>query len=62
MIDAKGQPFYSPEADAALFAALRENLDPNKVSLIELDMHINDTAFASSMAAYLLEMVEGQAS
>ncbi|MFN2303130.1 MAG: Tm-1-like ATP-binding domain-containing protein [Anaerolineales bacterium] len=57
-MDAEGQPFYSPEADAALFKALRENLDPDKVTLIELDMHINDPEFANSMAAHLLEMID----
>jgi len=58
MIDAVGQPFYSPEADAALFQALRDNLDAEKVTLIELDLHINDPAFADSMSAKLLEMIE----
>ena len=60
MIDAEGQPFYSPEADAALFEALREYLDPNKVTLIELDMHINDPEFANRMATHLLEMIDNQ--
>jgi len=61
MIDAEGQPFYSPEADAALFEALREGLDRNKVTLIELDLHINDPAFASNMSTHLLKMIERQA-
>jgi uncharacterized protein (UPF0261 family) len=61
MIDAEGQPFYDPEADAALFAALREGLDQDKVTLIELDLHINDPAFAASMSAQLLDMIENRA-
>ena len=61
MIDAEGQPFYSPEADAALFEALRDNLDRDKVTLIELELHINDPAFAASMSAQLLEMIKNQA-
>jgi uncharacterized protein (UPF0261 family) len=61
MIDAEGQPFYSPEADTALFAALRKDLDQDKVTLVELDLHINDPAFASSMSAYLLEMIGREA-
>jgi uncharacterized protein (UPF0261 family) len=57
MIDAEGQPFYSPEADKALFNALRVNLDTSKVNLVELDMHINDPEFAEAMATRLLEML-----
>ncbi|MBL8055088.1 MAG: Tm-1-like ATP-binding domain-containing protein, partial [Anaerolineales bacterium] len=57
MIDAAGQPFYSPEADAALFAALRQHLDRAKVELIELDLHVNDPAFAAAMADRLLAML-----
>jgi uncharacterized protein (UPF0261 family) len=49
MIDAEGQPFHDPEADAALFAALREGLGEN-VELIELDCHVNDPEFATAMA------------
>jgi uncharacterized protein (UPF0261 family) len=61
MIDAEGQPFYNPEADKALFKALRENLDPDKVALIELDLHINDSEFANRMADHLLDMIKNQA-
>ncbi|RME69749.1 MAG: UPF0261 family protein [Chloroflexi bacterium] len=58
MIDAEGQPFYMPEADEALFQAIRDNLDTSKVELIELDMHINDPEFAEAMANRLLEMLK----
>lgn len=57
MIDAEGQPFYAPEANLALFQAIRENLDTEKVTLIELDMHINDDAFSASMAEKLLDVI-----
>ena len=57
MIDAPGQPFHLPEADQALFAALREHLDRTKVELVELDLHINDPAFAAAMADRLLAML-----
>jgi len=56
-IDKEGQPFYLPEANEALFAALRQNIRP-PVELIELDMHINDPEFAIAMANRLLEMLE----
>lgn len=49
MIDVAGQPFFNPEADAALFAAIREHIGPN-VSVIERDTDINDPAFATEMA------------
>lgn len=55
-IDKEGQPFYLPEADAALFDALRRNIRP-PVELIELDMHINDPEYAEAMADRLLAML-----
>jgi uncharacterized protein (UPF0261 family) len=56
-IDAEGKPFWSPEADQALFNAIRENIKPN-VELVELDLHINDPAFADAMADRLLELMK----
>ena len=58
MIDAEGMPFHDPIADAALFGALRANLDRSKVELIELDLNINDPAFADAMADRLLDMLQ----
>jgi uncharacterized protein (UPF0261 family) len=57
MVDAEGQPFYSPDANQALFDALRRNIDTSKVTLVELDMHINDAAFAKAMVNRLMEML-----
>ena len=57
MIDAEGQPFYDPAANSALFQAVRDHLDTNKVELIELDANINDTAFSDAIADKLLEML-----
>jgi uncharacterized protein (UPF0261 family) len=56
-IDKEGQPFYLPEADKALFDALRQNVRP-PVEVVELDMHINDPAFAEAMAGRLLAMLQ----
>jgi uncharacterized protein (UPF0261 family) len=50
MIDAEGQPFHDPEADAALFGELREELDRDRVELVEMDCNVNDEAFADAMA------------
>lgn len=60
MIDAEGQPFHDPEADAALFEALREGLD-DRVELVEIDSNINDEAFAAAMAHKLVEYVRRSA-
>jgi uncharacterized protein (UPF0261 family) len=49
MIDAEGQPFHDPEADAALFDALREGLEGSSVELIELEHNVNDEQFADAM-------------
>ena len=57
MIDAEGQPFHSPEADKALFGALREHLNEN-VKVLELDAHINDDAFAEAYTKELLALLE----
>jgi uncharacterized protein (UPF0261 family) len=53
MIDALGQPFHDPDADAALFTSLRKHLSPN-VRIRQLDAHINDVAFATALAEELL--------
>lgn len=55
-IDAEGQPFYWPEADRALFESIRLWRSP-RVELVELDLHINDPAFAAAAASKLLELM-----
>jgi uncharacterized protein (UPF0261 family) len=57
MIDAEGQPFHDPEADAALFEALREGLAGSRVELVELDHNVNDEEFAVAMADKLDEQL-----
>ncbi|MGH3092840.1 MAG: Tm-1-like ATP-binding domain-containing protein, partial [Gaiellaceae bacterium] len=54
LIDTEGQVFWDPEADAALFDALRETLDAG-VDVRELDTDVNDPAFARAMADTLHE-------
>jgi len=51
-----GGPFYSPEADEALFAAIRHHLQP-EVKKIEFDMEINDPRFGQAAARTLLDLM-----
>ncbi len=49
-IDAPGQPFHDPEADAALFDALAAGLKQTaKRRLIRLPLHINDPEFSAAL-------------
>ena len=56
-IATEGQPFHDPEADEALFATLREEIDASKVEVHELDADVNDPAFALAMANRLHELI-----
>ncbi len=58
LIDTAGKPFFAPAADAALFGALRANIDRAKIELIELDTDINDEQFALAMAKKLQAFLE----
>ncbi len=50
MIDAPGMPFWDPEADAALFAALEATVQTTgKRQLIRLPHNINDPEFAAAL-------------
>ena len=51
-IDREGQPFDDPEARAALFGAIRANARGPRIR--ELDLHLNDAAFAEAAAGELL--------
>jgi uncharacterized protein (UPF0261 family) len=55
-IDAEGKSFWWPEADAALFQSIRNWVAPG-VDVTELDLHINDSAFAAACAEKLLGMM-----
>ena len=50
MIDAPGRPFHDPDADAALFAAIRETFVPGPDRrLVETPYAINDPDFAAAL-------------
>ena len=54
VISAPGQPCHSPEADTALFTALRQNLRPD-IPVVTPDVEINDPHFARACAEALLK-------
>ncbi|QNB46374.1 UPF0261 family protein [Thermanaerosceptrum fracticalcis] len=59
LIAIEGKPFYDPDADKALFEAIRVNLDP-RIELVEMDTDINDPEFALYLARSLDEMMQAQ--
>jgi uncharacterized protein (UPF0261 family) len=60
-MDAPGQPFWDPEADNALVAALESELllAPGR-RIDRLDLHINDASFATQAAEALDELLDLQ--
>jgi uncharacterized protein (UPF0261 family) len=60
-IDAPGQPFWDPVADAALFDALTDTV---RVSahrqLVRLPFHINDPAFAAALVQHFRALHQGR--
>ncbi len=57
-LDAPGQSFYDPEADAALFEAIERTLKPGPArQLIRLPYHINDAEFADALVAQFREIM-----
>jgi uncharacterized protein (UPF0261 family) len=56
-IDAPGQPFYDPSADAALFEALESTVQQSaQRRLVRLPLHINDPKFADALVENFLEI------
>jgi uncharacterized protein (UPF0261 family) len=56
VISAPGQPFYWPEADAALFGEWKRHLRPG-IPVVEYDGNINDPAFAELCVGELLKNI-----
>lgn len=56
-IDVEGQPFHDPEADEALFVALREGLAGSRVVVHELDQDINKPGFGRAAAEALHALI-----
>ncbi len=57
-LDAPGQAFWSPEADAALFEALEARTRQSaRRRLVRVPAHINDPAFIEAVVGHLREML-----
>lgn len=54
--DAKGEWGYDPEADRAFISALRENIDDEKIEVIDMDVHINDEEFARKLVDIFIQL------
>jgi uncharacterized protein (UPF0261 family) len=57
MLDAPGKEFWNPEADAALFEAIKNNVRGD-IPVVELDSNINDDEFARAVSRQLLAFLE----
>ena len=59
MIDARGQVFHDPLADAALFDAVADTLQQTaRRQLIRLPLHINDPDFSVALSSNFLEIAD----
>ncbi|RME49512.1 MAG: UPF0261 family protein [Chloroflexi bacterium] len=56
MLDAPGKEFWWPEADQALFEAIKQHVRPD-IPVYELDNNINDDEFADAVADKMLEFL-----
>jgi len=57
MLDAVGQPFYDPAADAALFDELEATVNQDSMrQIIRLPHHINDPEFADQLVQNYLQL------
>jgi uncharacterized protein (UPF0261 family) len=56
-IDVDGAPFRDEAADRALFGAIQDELDTQRVELVEMDMDVNDDRFADAMADRLHQLI-----
>jgi len=57
-IDRAGEAFDDPAARDALLNAVRRNC--GQIELLDLDLHINDDAFAETAARKLIELMKGR--
>lgn len=56
-LDSEGELFYSPETDAVLFKAIKNNVGDH-VKVVELDTDINNGEFATALVEGLLKLMD----
>jgi uncharacterized protein (UPF0261 family) len=56
MLDGDGQPFCDREADRAIFDAIKANIKPG-IPIVEVDLNINDPAFAAKAVEMMLQLM-----
>ena len=56
ILDSEGERFWCPEADQAMFDAIRKNLKPG-IEVIEIDANINDKDFAQKAVEMLMALM-----
>ncbi len=54
-LDQEGMPLYNPEADQAFLEELRIHLN-KKISLVELDLHLNTREFAEEAVNQFMKL------
>lgn len=55
ILDSPGNEFWWPEADQALYNAIKKNVKPG-IPIVEIDCNINDEAFADKAVDMLLQL------
>ncbi|PCH43026.1 UPF0261 domain-containing protein [Wolfiporia cocos MD-104 SS10] len=53
-LSVKDAPFWDPDADAALFAAVKEGLNSTQIRVIEEEREVNDPLFVEGMTVVLV--------
>lgn len=56
ILDSEGDRFWSPEADKAMFDAIKKNVKPG-IEVFEMDCNINDKAFAGKAVEMLMDLM-----
>jgi uncharacterized protein (UPF0261 family) len=60
MLDAPGNPFHDPQANAALFEAIEATFRPSDTHrLMRLPHHINDPGFVEAIVAQVRAVMRG---
>ena len=54
-LDKEGMPLYDPDADRAFIHGLKIHIDP-KISIVELDLHLNTREFAEEAVNQFLKL------